>query len=88
MVVSVVGATLVQVPNRLAGHSREQVRQLVEKCFAHCRAFLDRPLKSSTIDRSEFLRLLFLGIADRARRHTHLVSQSLIHEGLEADVKQ
>ena len=88
MVVSVVGATLVQVPNRLAGHSREQVRRLVEKCFAHCRAFLDRPLKTATIDRSEFLRLLFRGIAERARRHTHLVSQFLRHEGPEPDVTQ
>lgn len=53
MVVSVVGFTLVQVPNRLAGHSREQVRQLVELCYAHGRAFLHNPYKSATIDRSE-----------------------------------
>jgi len=54
MVVSVVGFTLVQVPNRLTGHSREQVRRLVEKCFEYCRAFLEVPYKNVSVDRSEF----------------------------------
>lgn len=53
MVVSVVAFTLVQVPNRLAGHSREQVRQLVERCYVHGRAFLQNPYKNVTIDRSK-----------------------------------
>jgi hypothetical protein len=54
MVVSVVGFTLVQVPNRLAGHSRELVRRLVEKSFEYCRAFLEVPYKTASVDRSEF----------------------------------
>jgi hypothetical protein len=54
MVISVVGFTLVQVPNRLTGHSREQVRRLVEKCFEYCRAFLEVPYKNVSVDRSEF----------------------------------
>lgn len=54
MVVCVVGFTLVQVPNRLAGHSREQVRGLVEQCYAFGRAFLQFPYKTATVDRREF----------------------------------
>ena len=72
MVVSVVGFTLVQVPNRLAGHSREQVRQLVERCYAHGRAFLQSPYKVVTIDRSELIsyqQMVNPNPADIARRH-------------------
>jgi hypothetical protein len=61
MVVSVVGFTLVQVPNRLIGHSREQVRHLVEKCFAYCLDFLKSPYNTAGIDRSELIEDIRLG---------------------------
>jgi len=76
LVVSVVGFTLVQVPNRLTGHSREQLRSLVEKCFAHCRNFLQSPGGLITVDRSEFWTVPNRIDADIRRCHLHVVRQA------------